>query len=154
MNTTMPRIKCAHCKDYHGSIDEVRFCAANHHARTTFAGLPVDKGGQPRKVTVPDGHYAIRIDGGSVKFYRVTNKYSGPWRGRVFVDMQAGDDYYPTYNRDQRDTILSIIAADVKAASIRYGQEIGRCGVCNRTLTNDVSIAAGIGPVCAGRMGW
>lgn len=28
------------------------------------------------------------------------------------------------------------------------------CGVCGRTLTNHKSIDRGIGPICAGRMGW
>jgi hypothetical protein len=30
---------------------------------------------------------------------------------------------------------------------------IGRCGICHRTLTNPVHIEAGIGPVCASRIG-
>jgi len=34
-----------------------------------------------------------------------------------------------------------------------YGALYGVCCVCARTLTNEESIAAGIGPVCAGRLG-
>lgn len=33
----------------------------------------------------------------------------------------------------------------------RFGQLYGVCAVCGRTLTNEVSIAEGIGPVCSGR---
>ena len=32
-----------------------------------------------------------------------------------------------------------------------YGALYGTCVVCGRTLTNEESIAAGIGPICAGR---
>lgn len=49
--------------------------------------------------------------------------------------------------------ILSI-AADPKAAAIAYGKEFGRCSVCNRELTDEASVAAGIGPVCATRYGF
>jgi hypothetical protein len=41
-----------------------------------------------------------------------------------------------------------------REAAIRYGKELGRCGICNRTLTNNDSIALGIGPVCAEKVGW
>ena len=30
----------------------------------------------------------------------------------------------------------------------------GSCGHCGRTLTNEESRARGIGPICAGKMGW
>lgn len=32
-----------------------------------------------------------------------------------------------------------------------YGVQYGVCCVCGRTLTNEVSVAEGIGPICAGR---
>lgn len=32
-----------------------------------------------------------------------------------------------------------------------YGKQTGRCLVCSRVLTNKVSVAEGIGPVCRGR---
>lgn len=35
-----------------------------------------------------------------------------------------------------------------------YGALYGTCCVCGRTLTDENSIAAGIGPVCAGKRGW
>jgi uncharacterized protein DUF6011 len=34
---------------------------------------------------------------------------------------------------------------------VRYGQELGECGHCGRTLTDEASRAAGIGPVCASK---
>lgn len=35
-----------------------------------------------------------------------------------------------------------------------FGALYGTCCVCGRTLTDETSIAHGIGPVCEGRMGW
>lgn len=35
----------------------------------------------------------------------------------------------------------------------KYGQETGVCCVCGRTLTNENSIAEGIGPWCSGKFG-
>ncbi len=49
---------------------------------------------------------------------------------------------------------LLATAADPKAAAIAYGKEFGVCSCCNRTLTDPVSIAAGIGPICASNWGW
>jgi hypothetical protein len=46
------------------------------------------------------------------------------------------------------------IAADPKAAAIAYGKQFGKCSVCNRDLTDPESVAAGIGPICAGRYGF
>jgi hypothetical protein len=35
-----------------------------------------------------------------------------------------------------------------------FGALYGTCCVCGRTLTDEKSIAAGIGPVCAGKGSW
>lgn len=35
-----------------------------------------------------------------------------------------------------------------------YGELYGQCMICGRTLTNEESIEAGIGPVCASRVQW
>lgn len=36
----------------------------------------------------------------------------------------------------------------------QFGKLYGRCCVCGRILTDEESIEAGIGPVCAGKEGW
>ena len=43
---------------------------------------------------------------------------------------------------------------DPKAAAIAYGRETGSCSCCGRELTDPESVAAGIGPICAGKFGW
>lgn len=102
---------------------------------------------------VPAGRYAIEVDG-TLKFYVVDRPTEGKWKGYTFVKVQASDDTFPVRNREARTAILAQISDDVEGAMLRYGREIGRCGHCGRTLTNEESRARGIGPVCAGKMGF
>lgn len=98
-------------------------------------------------VVVADGRYAVEEDG-VLKFFKVKN---GRRPGFVFLDIQASDDWFPVRAADRRAAILASIAQDPKAAMIRYGKELGECGRCGRTLTDEASRAAGIGPVCISR---
>lgn len=103
----------------------------------------------PAKEKVPAGHYAILFDG-VTKFFRVDKPDKGKWAGYTFVKEQASDEYYPVRGQRQRN-VLAEIEKDPRAAAIAYGRELGRCSICNRTLTDPDSIANGIGPVCATR---
>ena len=53
------------------------------------------------------------------------------------------------------ETILAearfLLRGDQEQAGRRYAARTGRCRKCNRILTSPESIAAGIGPICAGR---
>lgn len=46
------------------------------------------------------------------------------------------------------------VSQDPKAAAVAYGRAFGRCSVCNRELTDEASVAAGIGPICAEKYGF
>ena len=102
---------------------------------------------------VPEGRYALDAEG-VVKFYKVDRPEKGKWAGWVFVKALASDNEYPIRNNAEKARILGEIAADVQGAFARYGLEIGACGVCNRTLTDEDSRARGIGPVCMEKMGF
>lgn len=104
----------------------------------------------PDAATVPAGRYAIEVDG-VVKFYRVDRPTEGTYAGRVFVKVQAGDDMHRLPWPVQVATLNAIAEVGAKEASIRYGRELGVCGRCGRTLTDEESRAAGIGPICANR---
>jgi hypothetical protein len=107
------------------------------------------RGGHHSHVQVPDGRYAVTLAGeDTLRFFRVK---AGHKTGVVFVDEQASDDMWPVRDRARRVAILAAIASDPAAAGVRYGQALGVCGVCGRTLTDEASRAAGIGPVCAAR---
>lgn len=51
-------------------------------------------------------------------------------------------------------TRLLEVLRDPEGATVRYGRMTGNCGCCGRALTNEESVARGIGPICAERFGW
>lgn len=65
-------------------------------------------------------------------------------------DTSAGWDYTPG--------MMPKLAAGAheltKDEAAEFGKLYGVCCICGRTLTNEESIAAGIGPVCSGKQGW
>lgn len=106
-----------------------------------------------RTLSVRPGRYAVTVDG-TLKFYKIDQGKEGTrWAGRTFVSVQASDELFPVRNPNARQEIMNLIAADPEAAMRRYGQELGQCGHCGRTLTDAESRAAGVGPICADR-GW
>lgn len=100
------------------------------------------------QVQVADGRYAVEHQG-TLKFFHVRNgKADSRWAGFTFLDVQASDDLHSIRNRATKAEILALIAADPQEALARYGRELGVCGRCGRTLTDEESRLAGIGPVC------
>jgi len=146
----VPSITCGNCRGTHSSVADVRWCHKNWISKEE-----VDKAATFTQKQLPGGHYALLDDEGTWKFYRVSwGKEGGRWEGRAFLEVQASDDLHKVRNPHTRNSIFARIAEDPKEAALQYGHQIGRCSVCNRTLTNENSIAAGIGPKCAGDRGW
>lgn len=56
--------------------------------------------------------------------------------------------------RDEQEQQIVALINDPAGAAEAYGKLTGRCCVCNRELTNEVSVERGIGPVCAENFGW
>lgn len=103
---------------------------------------------------VPAGRYAVTGDQGQTVFVKVDRPTEGRWAGKTFVKIQAGDEWIRIGFGAQKALLAKIGVAGAEAASKRYGHEIGACGVCGRTLTNEESREAGIGPKCAAGAGW
>ena len=102
---------------------------------------------------VPAGYYALDTE--PMKFYRLDyGKPGTQWAGSLFVTAIGGPDEYRIRNREARNEIIAAIAADPQEAMLRYGLNIGRCGHCNRRLTDEQSRLDGIGPICKAKMGW
>ena len=98
---------------------------------------------------VPAGRYALEVDG-ELKFYRVKEAKNG----RKYVSAVAGGPGAFRYFNVSVDTarrVRELIAEDPEAALVRFGHEVGACGVCASPLTDPESRARGIGPVCAGK---
>ena len=100
---------------------------------------------------VAEGRYAVEMDG-KLHFFKVRRPDEGKWAGYTFVDEQAGPQEYPVKGPRTR-VVLALIAEAPTEALIRYGHELGRCGVCGLELTDEDSRARGIGPVCASKLG-
>lgn len=104
-------------------------------------------------LAVPEGRYAIEWND-TLQFFHVDCPTEGRWSGFTFLKRRVSDETYPVRGH-QKGLILEAIAkAGPRECAIRFGQEIGSCGVCGRTLTNEVSRAYGIGPICREATGW
>lgn len=102
--------------------------------------------------------FAVDTEDGAlnkIAFWRIVPGRSGD--GRFFLRQVIGGQGAVRVRMGVEAMLgvaRKIIAADPKAAMMRYGQELGECGHCYRTLTNDESRALGIGPRCRASKGW
>lgn len=103
---------------------------------------------------VPAGRYAVTGEAGMTVFVKVDRPTEGRWAGYTFVKVQVSDDEMRVSRTTEATLLRKIEDAGVQAAMVRYGLELGHCGHCGRTLTNEASREAGIGPVCSAKMGW
>ena len=111
---------------------------------------------------LPLGRYAVPSGDTRLKVRVSRAGKNSSWFGTIFVDDGAEYGQRRNYGRQkpgqaysgQIEDELKAIAADPKAAMAAYGHLVGRCGVCNRALEDEKSVALGIGPICAGKMGW
>jgi hypothetical protein len=110
---------------------------------------PEDNYGIPSQDKLPTGRYAIDSADGELTFYRVWRGTKRPDYVKLYV-LHGPDETEIPFGKGMV-TILQAIAQDAGAAAIRYGHEIGHCSQCNLRLTNRVSRALGIGPICGGR---
>lgn len=129
--------------------------AAAKEAETQAPGTGLDLS------NLPSGYYGV--PGGDTRLkVLVSRSKSERWSGWIFVSDGAEYGQRRNYGKQAPDSTykgeiveqLTTIAADPKAAAAEYGKLTGRCGICNRLLEDENSIAMGIGPVCAGKVGW
>jgi hypothetical protein len=142
-------------------------------AQPMLSGPGTDKPvGEAPWPDVPEGRYAllelngelrnpaadvtrnVPLYGVVTKFYQVDRPTEGRWAGYAFLSAQASDERHPIKNAVHKRRVLDAIADDPAEATKLYGIELGHCGVCGRTLTDETSRAYGIGPVCRERTGW
>ncbi len=86
------------------------------------------------KIAVPPGNYILDINGKPTIFMVRISR-----RGNQYIKDIAG---YPL-------TMLRLLSkSDLRQAGRTYGIKTGKCCVCNRILTDPISITLGIGPEC------
>lgn len=98
---------------------------------------------------VPAGRYCVPAENGELRFYQVWRPKDNPNVFRLYVMFGP---YEGAVQGRAVAPIMRKINADVRAAAIRFGMEIGSCSNCGRRLTNHISRRLGIGPICGGRM--
>jgi hypothetical protein len=126
-------------------------------------GMPM-RGRTPEAETqadIPAGYYAVpnsMLNGGptdpGISFFSVDRPKSGTWEGYTFVSRKVGGEQVRMNRRQQDEAKSAIREFGFQEASRLYGLKLGHCGVCGRELTNETSREEGIGPKCAGKMGW
>jgi Family of unknown function (DUF6011) len=115
---------------------------------------------------VEEGGYAIEDPtDGKLRFLEVDRPDEGKWADFIFVKVRASDERhklgtvnpkYGTYAGKAPALVgaLAMLDADgLNQSAARYGIEIGECGFCRRSLTDEDSRELGYGPVCAGHRG-
>ena len=110
---------------------------------------------------LPFERFAVTGKDGKTKFYRIF-EYTRERDNAKFIICRvvsgASGESGHWSERLAPEIMVSIakqIHADgIKAAALRYGAETGRCCDCNRLLTDPVSKANGIGPICAAKPHW
>jgi hypothetical protein len=119
------------------------------------AGRPRWYGNGGKPLPFPPGRYAIltpwATDPDKLHFFQIDAPDEGRWSGYVFVKEQASDEMH-SVKGERGIQVIEEIAKDAREAMLRYGREIGKCGHCGRTLTDEESRAYGIGPVCRNKV--
>lgn len=153
--------------EYHAKIDGMTINAAR--ASEMIGNLKAKAPATPKATkgfdasTLAGGYYAVRDpQAEKLRFLRikVVRDASSKWNGWVFVEEQASDELHKAGSQKPGQAyqgryadLLAEIAKDEPAAMALYGKEIGQCGRCGRTLTDEVSRAFGLGPECRGKLG-
>jgi len=150
VQATLTKVACS------AAIDRLReHLAAPVGQAPVAAPQPVADARKPRDAytDIPNGYYAVKenpdVEGGKIHYYRVSRSKSGQY---VNVQEMASDTLYPVRPWGRAIEILSTIRTrGPRDAAKLFGRTIGRCCRCGRTLTDEDSRTAGIGPDCAGK---
>lgn len=130
-----------------------KWAVAHRDGECGEQAAPVETSAPVAVPDVPAGHYAIPSRGDNdLMFVRIDRPTDGAYAGRVFAKMIVGGHPDQNVRRDAVPGILARIVEYGVAESARlYGQELGRCARCNRTLTDEESRRFGMGPECRAR---
>lgn len=122
---------------------------------------------QERYEAFPDGIYTVEMDGDKHYTFKVRtqaedDKFAPGQRVMSYLSGPNNESDYTSFAfvSDQgrvntwtrfRDNRSLVEAAKALARSPREAMEAGHCYKCHRLLTTPESVAAGIGPTCAGK---
>lgn len=156
----MANILCGHCRLYHATVAEVKACSTNPTRIVNPVDAPIlaDEAEQhgrdyARSIAEARQSRAQKIEDGIYRDGTLVYKvYTSIQSGRTLckllqMDGQGGKPQwfykgmaYRFVNPSQKMTLEE---------AKEFGQIYGVCCRCGRTLTDETSIANGIGPICA-----
>lgn len=111
-----------------------------------------DSGLKFPKMFLGEFTFALAMSGRSKGSIWVTEGFTrgGRYLGKVADGKFVASD---ACTADMRAKVLDV-CADPKKAAEAFGKQTGRCSCCGRELSDPVSIANSIGPICAERYGF
>jgi hypothetical protein len=111
---------------------------------------------------VADGYYAYRSLTGSndLDFVRVATSKGfydpstkGNRRLQRFVGGTTGNVEMSKPEQAKHASVLAVLTpAERTEAMLTFGREVGQCGRCGRSLTDEASRMRGVGPECASKV--
>jgi hypothetical protein len=143
METEM--INCAHCKNKHQTVAEVKACSqvkmVQAPATIIITPMPVKK----TLITEPGMYW-----GNNGAYLVVQTKDGKNLYAKKLVTTMAGDKVHKLHFEYEKGAIWSLDAADKMTVEqvAKLGKTTGHCWVCAKPLKVKKSIEAGIGPVC------
>lgn len=143
-----------------GMVAAILRCKANDERKVE---RPEPKQTGRNLMDLPNGRTraCVENESGSLTFLLidVIKDPKSKWNGWAFVKQQTGPDETRIGSQRPGQTyvgqwavLIDKVLADPMAAVVRYGNELGHCGVCGLPLTNEESREAGIGPVCRAKI--
>lgn len=109
---------------------------------------------------VDDGYFALPSKSGTndLDFIRISSNQGrvnaankGKRRVNRFLGGHGNIDIRISEQIEFAKIVVAISIEERREANARFGREIGRCGVCGKSLTDEISRAEGLGPICRGR---
>lgn len=106
------------------------------------------------------GYRTVRLNVSGLRFKLAPSTGRNP--GAVYVTKQGdyigkiqNDAFFKSAPIEQED-LITVLATmkDPKQEAIKEGHRTGSCCICGRLLTNSNSVAQGIGPICADKLGF
>ncbi|MET0710199.1 MAG: DUF6011 domain-containing protein [Tardiphaga sp.] len=108
---------------------------------------------KPLKLTSPD-NVTVSFRPGSIGSQWEGMLFAKSADGKKLGSIKGGKFFRRFECTDAEEAAVTACASDPEKAVVAYAKAFGRCGVCGAQLLNDVSIARGIGPICAAKFGW
>jgi hypothetical protein len=108
---------------------------------------------KPLKLTAPNG-VTVTFQPGSIGSQWEGMLFAKDAEGKKLGSIKGGKFFARFECSPVEAAAVADCASDPEKAVVAYAKAFSRCGVCGQQLLNDVSIARGIGPICAAKFGW